>query len=96
MAKAKVDLTQQALAAVRAAYAEAGAQATPPGQTRSPSPFKVGGVVYESIPDLAARNPRALATLTLDQLLKSNPGMTAGSASARMAHRSRILKAAGL
>src|SRR4051812_10451727 len=96
MSKAKVNLSTVALAAVKAAHGAAGSKATPAGSKGGApaKPFKVGAKTFRSMSDLATRDPQAFATLTQAVLVKG--GADPKRAGALMAHRTRILHAAGV
>lgn len=79
---------------VRGAFKSAGQKAVPAGNGGKSAPFKVGGKEFSSMLDLARKDPAAFVTLDRATLKKANPKMSDAGIGARMAHRSRILRAA--
>jgi hypothetical protein len=101
---AKPDLSKSSLQAVADAYKAAGPSARP-GATNSSQPrsFRIGTTVYRGMADLAERNPQMLVRVTsadivaLDSSAQPLPhSRQAGAVGALMAHRTRILNAAGI
>src|SRR4051812_46182417 len=101
---AKVNLNQSSLQAVADAYKAAGSSARP-GATNSSQPrsFRIGTTVYRGMADLAERNPQMLVRVTSADIVPLDTSgqplpydRQAAAVGALMAHRTRILNAAGI